>query len=131
MTLNVKGLTPDVYARSGERLPALLRGNPLSNGGLYTQRSDYTEGFLYLACIEGTTICKIGLSRNPKKRLKELRFEVKKDLILLSACWVESMKDAEQELLNRFQHKKIAGEWFNLDSLDIDFIIKSWAEGVL
>lgn len=68
--------------------------------------------YLMTDCDTGAT--KIGRSINPPKRERTLQSE-KKEISLLAVC----DKDVEKKLHNRYSHKKIRGEWYNLSDKDI------------
>jgi ribosomal protein L16 Arg81 hydroxylase len=76
---------------------------------------------IYLMYDEHTKYYKIGRSLNPTKREKTLQSE--KPSIVLKYSF-SGVIDDESALHDKFKDKRIRGEWFNLDELDIDYIIK-------
>lgn len=79
-------------------------------------------GFIYLAHAQSTNWYKIGLSRNPQKRIKQIN-EISPVNVTLVCCFaVPRMGDAENALHNRFAHKRVKSEWFELEPADIEYI---------
>ena len=74
---------------------------------------------VYIMIDHNTKYCKIGRSDNPLKREKTLQSEKPTiELIYKFECEY----GIEKELHNKFNDKKIRGEWFNLDNNDIEYI---------
>ncbi len=75
----------------------------------------------YLMTDGETGATKIGRSINPPKRKRTLQSE-KKEISLLMVC----ERDVEKELHQKYSHKRIRGEWFNLCEQDINGIVKQY-----
>lgn len=81
------------------------------------------SGFVYIAKCNHTGLYKIGsTTREPNKRIQELKItnpSIEKHLSFST----KDIKD-EIEFHKIFADKKISGEWFKLDNLDLEIIIK-------
>ena len=75
----------------------------------------------YLMTDSDTGATKIGRSINPPKRERTLQSE-KKEISLLMVC----DKDVEKKLHNKYSHKHIRGEWYNLSDKDIKEIAQQY-----
>ena len=75
--------------------------------------------FVYIMIDHNTKYYKIGKSDNPLKREKTLQSE--KPTIELVYKF-ECEYGQEKELHNKYNSKRIRGEWFNLDVNDIEYI---------
>jgi len=62
---------------------------------------------------------KIGRSKNPKNRLKQVCPTYSTPLLVYVIN-----DDYESMLHKQFNHKRVKGEWFNLDSYDLEWIYK-------
>jgi hypothetical protein len=65
-------------------------------------------------------VVKIGVSKNPKKRLKQLQTSNSSELVLLG--FINGEKAEEQYLHCLFGKHKLYGEWFILNDEIIDYI---------
>lgn len=74
---------------------------------------------VYLVRNTVNGFCKIGASGVPKKRLINLQSSNSENLELLSYVEVSNAFDIESNLHKWFVHKKVKGEWFNLNQKDI------------
>lgn len=75
---------------------------------------------VYLVRNTVNGFCKIGASGVPKKRLINLQSSNSENLELLSYVEVSNAFDIESNLHKWFVHKKVKGEWFNLNQADIN-----------
>ncbi|MCD8529337.1 MAG: GIY-YIG nuclease family protein [Flavobacterium sp.] len=69
---------------------------------------------------------KIGMSYSPEFREKTLQSE-KPDIVTVYTRKFTNRKlakDFEVELHKKYVHKRVRGEWFDLDSIEINEIIK-------
>lgn len=103
---------PNVY--TGINIGELAYNSPKSSRIAPTK-----QGFVYLMRDAVNGYIKIGYSQNPKYRERTLQSE--KPTIELITAWCGDTKD-EKELHNTFAHKRLRGEWFSLDDVDIDII---------
>lgn len=83
-------------------------------------RNQFT--FIYLIRDRLTGLTKIGRSNNPENRLKQLKKQdtlmpVANDFFIIDT-W-EDYAFTEQMLHNKYQEKRVRGEWFNLSNFDI------------
>lgn len=82
-------------------------------------KKEKIKTYVYIMIDHNTKYYKIGRSDSPLKREKTLQSEKPTiELIYKFKCEY----GIEKELHNKFNNKKIRGEWFNLDDNDIDFI---------
>jgi Meiotically up-regulated gene 113 len=72
--------------------------------------------YVYLMVNNDTGYIKIGTSRNPRHREKTLHSQEPK--IFIIAKW-RCEKKVEKELHEKFKAKRIRGEWFNLQLIDL------------
>lgn len=86
-------------------------------------RTRSSDTHLYLIADIGRTKVKIGVSRNPAIRLKQLQTGSADRLILLATCHGD-FKD-EIKLHTYLVSSKLIGEWFSW-SYKIDIIIEKW-----
>jgi hypothetical protein len=68
---------------------------------------------VYLIKSEGSTY-KIGTSKNPEKRRKQLQTGNQEELELISTFESKFPTLLEKTLHNKYQHLKTNGEWFGL-----------------
>ena len=96
-----------------ENNPNLPRTRPVSQ---------VLEGYVYV--MQHTSgLVKIGYSKDPDKRLKQVTRDEGNDMIeLLCVIKSDHMTSLEYELHQRFRSKRIRGEWFDLPSKDIEYI---------
>lgn len=78
-------------------------------------------GFVYLAYWDQESLYKIGMSRNPESRMKQLSFDYP-GICLVSQIPASDMYIAETQLLARFLHRHVKNELFDLASTDVEFI---------
>lgn len=85
-------------------------------------------GFVYLIQQVNGQHFKIGKSKDPDKRMS--LFEVKLPFPIERICAIETddMNELERELHETFANKRVDGEWFALDTEDVEYI-KSLAGG--
>jgi len=76
-------------------------------------------GFIYVVYNRLNGKHKIGLSKNPKQRIKALSRQSKTELEVVLIFPVENMGKAETELHEEYASKRLHGEWFYLAQDDI------------
>jgi hypothetical protein len=81
------------------------------------------EGYVYLINIEGTKKYKIGVSKNPKRRISDISNYIPFELNILAINKIKNPYHIEEELLTKFNSKLIKNEWFNLEIEDAKYII--------
>lgn len=77
-------------------------------------------GWVYV--VQADKYFKIGISKEPKKRIKTLGTEMPTPLTTIRLFETEDMKKLEEALHNVFAFKRIKGEWFALDESDVEYI---------
>lgn len=97
----------------------------------YELREDHQPGYVYLLIAKGhhgmvpgllLKRCKIGLSRNPEQRVRQIAsFEGSQppcDIAILKTVYVADMKKVEGKLHKKFNHSRVklkkSREWFDL-----------------
>lgn len=72
--------------------------------------------------------CKIGITKDLGRRLKSINrgalTPFDNQYIFVIPCSHEVAQKTEKKLHEKFAHKRISGEWFNLDPLDLSFIAR-------
>lgn len=71
---------------------------------------------IYLIRIEGSNLCKIGVSQKPQSRLSQMNVP---GLYLCLSYKVPHAYDIEKALHSYYFHKSVKGEWFDLSDEDI------------
>lgn len=77
-------------------------------------------GYVYI--VEGGPFYKIGATKKVDRRIKELSTIPPFDLELVCTIATDDMYALEFELHRRFQDKHKRGEWFTLDTADIEYL---------
>lgn len=70
--------------------------------------------YIYLIQSLESSRYKIGISKNPKKRIKELQTGSNEEIKLIHQYESEYARKIETTLHNRYAHLKTHGEWFSL-----------------
>jgi hypothetical protein len=78
--------------------------------------------FVYLMASSLNGLHKIGISKDPHKRLLSIKWHVP-DVRLLDFVLVESERIWEKDLHEQFYKKRVFGEWFRLDDSDLTYIL--------
>ena len=78
------------------------------------------SGHIYIMECDGKY--KIGNSKNVERRKKQLDHRPFPVQIVYKSPELKNVIDYERELHEVFENKKISGEWFNLDTMDIEII---------
>jgi hypothetical protein len=79
---------------------------------------------VYIMHDKNTGYYKIGRSINPVKREKTLQSEKPTIEMIFN---FDTMASTEKILHKEFRHKKVRGEWFNIDQNDIDYVINNYS----
>lgn len=90
--------------------------------------------FVYLIQNLETSKYKIGVSKNPQKRIKQLQTGSGEELKLISVYETENARKIESALHNKFLMYKTNGEWFEFGiSEEVDFTktCKKIDEGII
>lgn len=82
---------------------------------------DEEEGYVYL--IEAGGYYKIGLSRNPESRADQIDSVLPFEGELLHTIQTGNMLSAENELHERYAHRKVRNEWFDLEQREVEEIL--------
>lgn len=80
------------------------------------------DGDVYLAQAE-TGHYKIGISRNPDRRIKHFDTIMPVRVFLIHNFPCDNCRKAEEELHQRYANQRTAGEWFLLDDYDIEQLL--------
>ena len=79
--------------------------------------------YCYFYVIEGTPgLYKIGRSVDPLKRLRQLQTGSAVRFQLVRAIRTLFAEEIERDLHRRYAKKRVRGEWFELDSMDLLYL---------
>lgn len=76
--------------------------------------------YIYLISDKKTYYYKIGVSKNPETRLKQLQTGNQSKLTLNKKVLCENYNEVEQSLHNKYSMFRINGEWFELTDDDVN-----------
>lgn len=79
----------------------------------------FGPGFVYLMYAKDMNLYKIGQSINPHKRLMQLNYESPCTVSLIHQMPVTNMIAAEYYFHVLFNKKRVKGEWFALNDLEV------------
>lgn len=85
-------------------------------------QKEITPVHLYLILNESENTLKIGRSKNPEKRIKQLQCATGDKLILLKVA--NSMGKNEMDTHKKFNHLRLNAEWFKNDDSIIEYFEK-------
>jgi len=84
-----------------------------------------TNGYVYLIHCKETTFYKIGISKNYYgARLQVLQTGCPFELEMIYVIHSNDHCNLEKELHDKFEDKRVRGEWFDLDEASLDTAIK-------
>lgn len=75
--------------------------------------------YVYLISDSNTYNYKIGISKNPEKRIKSLQTGNDNKLKIIHKVLCENYMKVEKALHNKYSFLKINGEWFELTEEDV------------
>jgi hypothetical protein len=81
---------------------------------------------LYIIQLGDTDIYKIGISKHPDKRLKQIQRKCPIPLTLIYTNFGHDDEFAERYLHVHFKRQRVKGEWFKLSTADIIHIVTRW-----
>jgi hypothetical protein len=88
---------------------------------LSKNKKNTKNGYVYV-CKSDINLFKIGYSKNPEERMKQLGLGSSIKHKLLYKIPTENMHQLEKELHKKFKEKREHSEWFNLDDKDLSYI---------
>lgn len=77
------------------------------------------KGFVYLIKYADSNLYKIGLSKNPSERLKQLQSAISEKLTLLHTIKTSDMMELESYFHQMFAASRARSEWFELSNDDV------------
>lgn len=77
--------------------------------------SKVKDAYIYFINIKGTDKYKIGISTNPKRRLRDISSYIPFELNVLSIHFIKNAFEYEQYFLNKYASNLIKNEWFKFD----------------
>lgn len=89
---------------------------------LHQLRIQTAYGFVYLIHNATQSTYKIGKSKDPVKRLSQLRTSSPDEIAIVCTIETSDMDRLEGELHQHFADKHIRGEWFRLTPSDVEYI---------
>lgn len=123
LTCKRKGLPAKIYYsftnENIENLDKLLNDSN-DNSPIY-KNSLMRQNTYVIKDLDREGVYKIGKSRNPKSRIKQLMYEFP-NLELIMVC----DSDIESDLHNCFKNSNVKGEWFNLSNIDLDMLVNNY-----
>ena len=81
----------------------------------------YRGGYVYLI-QSPTEAYKIGRSKDPKDRMATFSVKLPFEVKYIHLIPTRDMYLLEKQLQDKFEHKRIDGEWFALDAYDVEYI---------
>ena len=84
-----------------------------SDNARKSNSSRFPNGYLYIIKLEGHPIYKVGVSQNPKRRLKDISSNNPFEIAVLFLKAFENVYQLEKLLIDLYEINKIKGEWFN------------------
>ena len=79
-----------------------------------------TKGILYI--VQSSEIYKIGITDNFKQRLSALRHNTPHGLSVILILRISNANLVEKRLHTLFKDRRVKGEWFRLNSDDLEFL---------
>lgn len=76
--------------------------------------------YVYLISDKNSYSYKIGISKNPKTRLKQLQTGSDRELVICKQVLCENADQVEASLHHIYSMNNIKGEWFELSDSDIE-----------
>ena len=86
------------------------------------KKTNKHKGVVYLLKIKDKQQYKIGVSTQFKKRYDKLSTLMPFKLITINKIKSDNIYRLEQKLHNKFEDKRVKGEWFELSSKDVKYI---------
>lgn len=127
---DLRGQFPDVSDSTFWRWLRRTRGGRGSRP--HRERAAPTEaqerasgpGFIYVVFIEaeGRALYKVGKSESPLQRIRQHQTSSPFEVKVASIYFTPHMQDEERMLHRRFGEKRVRGEWFALDSEDLQVV---------
>ena len=87
--------------------------------------SKYPDGWLYILKICNHDIYKIGVSQNPKRRIRDIKSHLPFESKVLFLGNFVDVYELEKCIHELFHENKLRNEWFNSYKEDIDDLIRS------
>jgi hypothetical protein len=84
------------------------------------REAEKRKGFVYIIHNTNLNVYKIGKSRNPKSRIKNIADQLFDPIETIHVFSVVDMSKSEIFLHTHFQAKRVRGEWFTLDQADLE-----------
>jgi hypothetical protein len=119
--VSIRYMLDDLFAEHFPELDEMEFGATVSIPHVSTERH-YQEvpGYVYL--IESEHGFKIGKSVNIKSRTRLFEVKLPFAIKLINYSWFDNYSKAERDQHTKFAHKRQEGEWFALNSEDIEYI---------
>ena len=87
------------------------------------RNKEKNEGFLYIIRDKGSGLIKIGITSNLGVRLSQLNTMVPMGITKIFSLKTTHYKELERHLHKEFAEKRMNGEWFDFDEVDINSAI--------
>jgi len=96
--------------------------NDISNQQNKIKNYKYNPGYVYLLKCENKNIYKIGYSKNAPKRVRKLNTEIPFKLFITHLIRTDNMVHLEKYLHDKYNDKRMNGEYFRLNQNDVKYI---------
>lgn len=90
------------------------------------RRAHTTPGFIYV--VRSGPYFKIGRTNKIERRMVQLGVQMPHPIEIVWTKYVTDMYRAEKYLHEMFAHKRLNGEWFDLDQPDLDAIAREYKD---
>jgi len=77
--------------------------------------SKVKDAYIYFINIDGTDKYKIGVSTNPKRRLRDISSGIPFELNILSIHFIKDVYKYEQSFIDKYKANLIKAEWFHFN----------------
>jgi hypothetical protein len=85
------------------------------SGVSLVNKKKYPNGYIYFIRCVDTNFYKLGVSKNPKRRICDIDSYLPFDLEILSLHYFENIYDIEKELSEKIKQFNIRREWYFLE----------------
>ena len=93
----------------------IILGNKKTNSNISkTNAKRFPNGYIYLIKIVNQDVYKLGVSRNPKRRLSDIDSYLPYDFEILAINYFKNVYDVEKEISESINEFNLKREWYNL-----------------
>jgi predicted GIY-YIG superfamily endonuclease len=77
-------------------------------------KKKFPDGYIYFIRLQDQNIYKLGVSQNPRRRLRDIDSYLPFDFQILSLHFFKNVYDIEERIAKTIKAKKIKREWYSL-----------------